>query len=75
MFAPCNMPLHQLVERAQQELERGKARRRDAMSRAKLHPDRAAYYDRYERALLECVKKLKAIEDTHPELLELEPQP
>lgn len=69
-FQPCNLPLNRLIEIHAEQHQRGQLSRRNAMARRAMQPGTAQYLDRYEKAVEIALKKLHAIEQTNPELLE-----
>lgn len=58
MFAPCNIPLDQLIERKKESIQRGKESRRKAMQCNRMQPHTAAMITRQESAELLALERL-----------------
>jgi hypothetical protein len=69
-FMPCNLTLSRLIEIHAERRERGRAGRQQAVDGRRMSPGTSDYIDRYEAAVDQALKKLRAIEISHPELLE-----
>lgn len=66
MFAPCNIPLDRLIEEHKEDMQRGLARRQDAMNRAAMKPHVADAIRRRETAVLLSLQRLQQLENSQP---------